>query len=154
MRSPRAEPGFGVTAPLRPVTHLCASSSTPDTSADAMLTTGHRPIITIAQRPHVAGLTLPLTLQITLFNQHTVQPGLSGEARAALRESLITGVVIRQRVLEEASSIHGEYKAGLKHRVTQKTNNGRPCPNLYGGRFLNLDLPLSKALESTTSRVS
>ena len=69
----------------------------------------------------MAGLTLPPTLQITLFNQHTVQPGLSGEARAALRESLITGVVIRQRVLEEASSIHGEYKAGLKHRVTQKT---------------------------------
>ena len=154
MRGPRAEPGCGVTAPLRPVTHLCASSSTPDMSADAMLTTGHGPIITIAQRPHAVGLTLPPTLQITLFNQHTAQPRLSGEARAALRESLITEMVIRERGLEAASSIHGEYKAGLTHRVTQKTNDGRPCPNLYGGRFLNLDLPLSKTLESTTSRVS
>ena len=154
MRGPRAEPGCGVTAPLRPVTHLCASSSTPDMSADAMLTTGHGPIITTAQRPHAVGLTLPPTLQITLFNQHTAQPRLSGEARAALRESLITGMVIRERGLEAASSIHGEYKAGLTHRVTQKTNDGRPCPNLYGGRFLNLDLPLSKTLESTTSRVS
>ena len=153
MRSPRAESGFEITAPLRPMTHLCASSSTQDTSADATLITGHGPIITIAQRPHAAGLTLPPTADNPVPPAHGSAQAVRGSWGGLERES-DHGVIVRERVVEVASSIHGGYKARLKHRVTQKTSNGRPCPHLYGRRFLNLDLPLSKALESMTSCIS